>query len=443
MDADDRTFGPAEERAIISLAFDQPEFFSSVLKFLKPEYFEQYETRFVFSIVQFYHEKHDVVLSRRMALDVAEQQLTVDDPHDDVIDLIKEELDPRDEPVVVERLMEWARHKQYAQLYSREALEAHERGDYAVQDGIIEEARRITRFGTDLMFFFDDYDQLFSEEQQDRFTTGFPMLDRCLNDGGPVRKDVLCFMAPTGVGKSIALGNVAASNVRRGRNVLHVSLEMTRQQVGHRYLGTFTHKPIRRRLDYRDYMAKNLNAIKSTNKAQLVIVEYPPDDVSVDVIHALIDSLRRMHRLTIDVVIIDYLELLVPRTMQRDDGPYHSQKKVSTEICRLAKKENVFVVTASQANRAGLEPQDGKGGDKVIDLNKTAESYGKNMPLSYVVTINQTRDEYESGRQGDGGPVTDAKCRFYVAKNRNGQKFVTVSSTINYETMVMREADLR
>ena len=61
-------------------------------------------------------------------------------------------------------------------------------------------------------------------------------------------------------------------------------------------------------------------------------------------------------------------------------------------------------------------------------MNKVAESYGKMMPMDYVVSINQTLEEY-----------TDGIIRLYIAKNRNGPKFKTITARINYNTMSVEE----
>jgi replicative DNA helicase len=443
-----RAFGPHEEIAIISLSFDQPEFFSAVIGYLRDEHFDRYEAKFVFNIIKFYYDKHNIIVTRPMCIDVAEQTLTADDPHDDVISLIKRESDPREVPIITERLMEWARRKQFSLLYSKEALDAHERGEYQYQEQVIEDARRIVNFGTDMLWMFDDYEKLFVDEKEEKLTTGFASLDSCLNYGGPVRRDTFCYLAPTGVGKSIALNHTGIANIRRRKNVLHVTCEMPKLQVGYRYLGGFTELKVRSRLDKKIQMIESLRAVKATYGAELILVEYPPDEISVDAIHALLDALRRIHGVVIDVVILDYLELLLSRRTGGRDDEYMRQKRVSTEFARLAVKENVFGVTASQSNRSGMDPLNTKGSDNVIELNKMAESFGKAMPLSYVVTINQTKQEYEIGREivhGDTKeqaierPVSAARCRLYIAKNRNGPKFRSVGSTINYETMVMRE----
>ena len=60
------------------------------------------------------------------------------------------------------------------------------------------------------------------------------------------------------------------------------------------------------------------------------------------------------------------------------------------------------------------------------------------MPLDYIVTINQSKKEYEEGKlraDDPDSPNIRAIVRFFVAKNRNGPKFMIINARINYETM--------
>ena len=61
-------------------------------------------------------------------------------------------------------------------------------------------------------------------------------------------------------------------------------------------------------------------------------------------------------------------------------------------------------------------------------MDKVAESFGKLMPLDYVISINQTEDER-----------MDNRARLYIEKNRNGPKSKMVPITINYKTQKMQQ----
>lgn len=444
VEAKKRIFGPEEEKAIISMVFDSPELFANIGRHLEPEYFEDLPTRYVYTIINHYLNKHDVILTRPMCLDHVAKNLTVDDPYEDILAVVNRKSDPRDIPVVKETLIEWAKNKAYAQMYSKDAIDSFERGDYDKLEEILENAKKITDVSNEGFWFFDQLDKLFIEDKEEKLTTGFSRLDAVLNEGGPTRKEVVCVMAPTGVGKSISLVNSSVASIRRGYNVLFITLELSQKKVGYRHAGAFTEIPIRMHKDKESMVRDRLSKIKSDYGAELIIHEFPPDDISVDAIHAILDSLRRIHGITIDVVVIDYLELLLSRNPAANKDDYTRQKRVATEIRRLAKKENVLVFTATQTNRSGGDVQAVKG-DGLIDLNKTAESYGKTMPLDYIITLNQSKAEYNRSNDENADPnkesVMDAGMRLYIAKNRNGPKHKMINIKVNYDTMKMEQEE--
>jgi replicative DNA helicase len=438
------TFGKAEEYSIISLIFDEPNFMAAILPYLEIDYFEQDATKYVFAIIKHHYDKHGVITSRDMVLDIVNQDLTADDPVEAIVGCVKKELDPRESPIVIDRLVEWAKKKAYGKIYSKDSIEAHERGEYDHIEKIIDEARRITDSQGKFYFFFKEIDALFKKDDTKKLSSGFPRLDAYLNQGGPTRGEVLCYMAATGVGKSCALINLGTRNIKQSKNVLHISLEDPIANVADRYMGCFSKVWLKRKFNQKEDIKERLAKIVDTYHGNLILLEYPADDITVDTIHANLDILRRIHGINIDVVIIDYLELLLSRIKEYNDTDYTRQKHISTEILRLAKKENVFVATATQTNRGGNDNLNSTKQDQVVEVNKISESYAKAMPLQYLISLNQTKDEYESGKvipaTGDGeAPNTQAKCRLYIAKNRNGPKFKTLEVEINYETMEMRE----
>jgi len=448
--------GKEEEKDVIGLAFEQAEFFSVIMPFLDSKYFQQTAPAMVFTVLEFSYKKYGHLISREMCRDMMMKSLTADDDHKEILGLIDRKLDPRAVPIIMEELSSWAKKRTIGQIYSRETIDAFENGNFEEIEKIIEDAQKITNINNSNHFFFREFQELFVKDATDRFTTGFKSLDNIMQ-GGPARGETFCWMAPTGKGKSIALPNVGASNLRQGSNILHVTCEMTWKQTALRYMALLSQVPYKQRFDPKSQsqITQVLARIKDSYNSELIIVDFPPDEISVDVIAAKVDQLRKLHGIQIDVIIIDYLELLLSRNPYFNRDEYLKQKRVGTEIDRLGKKTNTAVFTATQTRRSGNEQNQDKGakntGAKLIDIADVAESYGKTMPMHYIVTINQTKGEYESGRQGgrllDLGdnseqvPNTNAACRLYVVKNRNGRQFITINARINYETMTMKEAD--
>jgi len=424
----DRPFGPSEEKTIVSLAFCAPEFFGSVGQHLDPQYFHVPEAQFVFALISNLFQKHEVVPTRDAIRDAAMKLLTVDDDYESILEIIDYEPDPREIPIAKESLLDWARSKAFGLIYSEDALDAYERGEYDALTEIVENARRIVDISDAGVDFFKTYQDAFEPTTEVKLTTGFKDLDRHINEGGPTRGECFVWMAPTGVGKSLVLVNSGVMSFRANLKVLHVTLELSAFKTKQRYIGAFTKTPLKQIRDKQDRIVHLIDKEAATSSGGLIIYEFPPDEISVDTLYQVVKWLRRTKSWIPDVLIVDYLELMMSRRSHFNKEDYTQQKKVSTELRGLAKNENVLLFTATQTNRE-LSNKKGQGdqGGGVIDVNRVAESYGKMMPSDYVVSLNQSPDEYKNGR-----------LRFYIAKNRNGPKFKTISAKVNYETMVIR-----
>lgn len=421
---------PIEERALISLAFDEPSFFSFLMKQLNDDYFSMQECKFVFTILKHHYETNAVLPSRELTKDIACKYITVDTPnYEEILNLFSYKIDPRDYEIVKKDIIEWLKNKAYGTLFSDEGIDAYSQGDYQRIHDLVNNAARVQDIGSDGLWFFDDVDPLFEENYEVKYTTGFPTLDPKINDGGPTDGDVLIWMAPTGVGKSITLINNAAACIARGLDVLHITFELSKYKTALRYCGVFSKVPIHTRMDKESYIRDVLRKIKSSYRASLAIYEYPPDDVSIDTIMALMDHLQKTYNWRPKVVVLDYLEQMVSHNPYFNREEYGRQKKVSTEVRQLAKKTGCLILTATQTNRTTGD-KNKKDAPGFLDTNRVAESYGKMMPADYVISINQTAEEYE-----------EKKVRLYIAKNRNGPKGVAIPARIDYDTMLVSEIE--
>jgi replicative DNA helicase len=424
-------FGPNTEKAIISLAFDHPDFFSTVGAYLQDKHFHLIETKFVFSLIKKMWEETDYVPPRDMARDRALKELTVDDDYEPILEVIERESDRREIPFIKKEMTNFARDRAFGVLYSEEGISAYETKDYERLETIFNDARKITDVTANGLTFFDDINVIFDKSNRNILTCGFTKIDRMIEGGGPARGEILCWMAPTGVGKSILLPHSGIGCLKRGCNVLHVTLELSTQKTALRYAGAISNVEVHKRFEAanRAKMLQNLERVKNTYKGDLKIFEFPPDEISVDQIYHLITQLRRQWNWHPDVVVIDYLELLISRRESDNVNDYTKQKQVATQLRGLAKNEDVLVFTATQTNRTDPRSKGGVGGG-LIGLNRVAESYGKMKPMDYVLSANQEIEEYNSDKP---------QLRLFFAKNRNGQKNKVVPVSINYKTFRMAE----
>lgn len=431
---DQSPFDVHEEPAIVSLALDFPEFFISIASFISPDIFQDMNCRLIMAHMLNYNEQFSVIPSRAILRSRLLKSLTTDVDYQSILAILDRPSDHREVPILKDVVQKWAEYKTYSLLYADESLMAFKRGDYDRLKNIVAQASKIADISRPGFWLFQQAHELFVQDNIIHYPTGFKQLDITLH-GGPSPGEVFIWLAPTGVGKSVLLCNNARAGVMNDKNVLFVTFELSTLKSAMRIVGSMTKSKLDDMVPSSSKFAETqatvlgrLTEIHETHKKDIVIYELPPGECSVNHIYAIIDSLKKTRGWKPDIVIVDYLELMVGRNASRGDDDYAIQKNVSTEIRGLAKNENVVVYTATQTNRAGMTTANDDGSH--INLDKSAESYGKNMPADYVVSINQSDIEYKS---------TPPKCRFFVAKNRNGKKFVTIEAEIDYSTMFVKE----
>ena len=428
-----RPFGAYEEESIVSLALDYPDFFTAVSGFIQPNLFKRPECQWVIAEILNAHEEFNTIPTREILYDRITAKLTEDDPYDQVLGLIKRKSSHREVPMVKDTLLKWAKDRQYGMLYSDEAIEAFRLGNYQILDNLVTQANRIADVSEGGFWFFENLELLFQEDIIDHRTTGFPKLDRILNNGGPSKKEVVCWLAGTNVGKSILLCNNAISSLQGetikgeiGQDVLLITFELDSIKTAMRCLGAATGVPLASIVEHKDLIRRQIKTMERTYKKKFAIYEWPPEECSVNHIYALLDNLKRTKGWKPDVIILDYMDLMVSRTAEFNKRDYDRQKHVANEIRGLAKNENVLVFTATQTNRSGASSEEG-----VADLNQAAESFAKQFALDYVISLNQS----DSDRNATPHP----RIRFFVAKNRNGPKHDQVECEIEYDKMQVRE----
>jgi hypothetical protein len=205
-DGHNKPFKHLQEEAIISLALDHPEFFASVISHIKPQLFSRLETALVIAELLNLYEKFDIIPSRGILKDHMESKITVDDPYEEILRLIERKSDYREVPIVKDLLLQWARQKAFGLIYKKDAIDAYQEGNYTYIQKILDDANRIVDVGDSTgLWLFENLDIIFEPDLSEHRTTGFPRLDKLLNNGGPSPKEVLCWLAPTNVGKCISL----------------------------------------------------------------------------------------------------------------------------------------------------------------------------------------------------------------------------------------------
>jgi replicative DNA helicase len=227
-----------------------------------------------------------------------------------------------------------------------------------------------THIGHDFLEDYNDrYD--FYHKKEERIPFGIKLLNS-ITKGGLPNKSLTCFLAVTGVGKTLVMCDMAATHLLYGKNVLYITLEMAEERIAERIDANILDVTLDElKMMSREEYERKISRIKGKTTGKLIIKEYPTGSAHAGHIRYLINDLKMKHNFTPDIVYIDYLNLCSSSRLKgaAAANSYTVVKSIAEELRGLAMEFNIPVVSATQANRSAFESSD-------IDMTNTSESIG-------------------------------------------------------------------
>ncbi len=248
----------------------------------------------------------------------------------------------------------FTRHKaiERAIIASADLLEKH---NYGEVESLIKEAVQIglaRDMGTD--YFEDPRGRLLGlKDKNGQISTGWPCMDRKLF-GGMNRGELNIFAGGSGAGKSLFLANLGVNWALAGLNVVYLTLELSEALVSMRIDSMVTGvstKEIFKDLDDVEMKVKMIG-----KKAGMLQIKYMPSGKTVNDIRAYMKEYEIRCGKKVDVLLVDYMDLLMPIGKKISaENLFVKDKYVSEELRNLAMEKKVLCVTAAQLNRGAVE----------------------------------------------------------------------------------------
>jgi KaiC/GvpD/RAD55 family RecA-like ATPase len=284
----------------------------------------------------------------------------------------------------------FSRHKglERAILKSADLLED---GDYGPVEKLIKDAIQISLnkdMGTD--YFEDPRARLTKlKDGNGQISTGWPSIDKKLY-GGFNRGELNIFCAGSGGGKSLFLANLGVNWAMQGLNVLYLTFELSEGLVAMRLDSMITGigtREIFKNIDDVELKVKMLG-----KKSGHLQVKYMPSGKNCNDIRAYLKEYQVKKGCKPDVLLIDYLDLMMPLSVKVSPSDlFVKDKYVSEEIRNLAMETQCVTVTASQLNRSAVEEIE-------FDHSHISGGLSKIMTADNVIGIFTSRAMKERGR---------------------------------------------
>tara|TARA_E500000318_G_scaffold74931_1_gene69519 strand:- start:2364 stop:3779 length:1416 start_codon:yes stop_codon:yes gene_type:complete len=264
------------------------------------------------------------------------------------------DIDPKHFDWFLDEYERFARHKELesAILASADMLE---KGDYgSVEDKIKKAVQVGLTKDMGLDYFEDPKARLQAlKDNNGMVPTGWKNFDKKLF-GGFNRGELNIFAGGSGAGKSLFLQNLACNYAEQGLNCVYVTLELSEKLTAMRIDAMMTETPTRE--IYKDLDTVDLKVkMKAKTSGKLRIKYIPAGATALDV-RAYVKEFEIQHDLKCDVILIDYLDLLMPMNKRVSPSDlFVKDKYVSEELRNVAVDMNALLITASQLNRASVE----------------------------------------------------------------------------------------
>jgi archaellum biogenesis ATPase FlaH len=255
---------------------------------------------------------------------------------------------------LLDEFEKFSRHKalERAILASADMLE---RGEYGPVEKLIKDAVQISLskdMGTD--YYENPRERLLKlKENNGQISSGWRDFDSKLF-GGLNRGELNIFAGGSGAGKSLFLQNLAVNFSSSGLNVLYVTLELSEQLTSMRMDSMLT--GISSREIFKNLEDVEIKVKVTGKKSGAIQVKYMPSGKTVNDLRAYIKEYSIRKGFMPDVLLIDYLDLLMPVSVKVSaENLFIKDKYVSEEVRNLSMELGCVCISASQLNRSSVE----------------------------------------------------------------------------------------
>ena len=401
-------YGSGFQSKLLAVLLKDRIYLQQIHDIIDPTYFSSEAHQWITKTVVSYFNEYKATPTLdvlKVEVDTIEQEVLKTTVIDSLKDVMRQ-MDTPDAPYIKDKTTDFCKN-QKLKAAILESVKLLQQGNYDAIKSTVDEAMKA---GSDKDIgheYIDHVEARFDANSRKTVPTPWEVINE-ITDGGLGPGEMGVFVAPAGIGKSMALVNAAAHCAKSGLNVVYYTLELSDTYVGGRFDSYYTGIPTQ---DLK-YHKEEVEDAMGKLKGKLIIKYYPTKTASVNTIAAHLDKCA-IQGTTPDIIFLDYADLL--RDTGTNKNARHDQVLggIYEELRGLAGLHKIPLWTASQANRSAAEMD-------VIEADKIAESYTKVMVADFIVSLSRKTADKISGTG-----------RWHIIKNRFGPDGLTFPSKMN------------
>lgn len=389
------------EQTILSSMIHNEDYVRKVLPFLKEDYFEDQNEKFLYTTIKGYIDKYNG-LPTKTALQIAinESNNLNEERYKQVVTAVEDM--SYDEKTDIDWLVNTTE-----KFCQDKAIYNAVRQSILVLDGKVKDLDKgsIPQLLSDALgvSFDSNIGHDFLENYEERFDFYHRVEEKLQFDleyfnkitkGGLSKKSLSIALAGTGVGKTLFMTHCASASLMSGKNVLYITMEMAEERIAERIDANLMKVTLDdlSLLDHTTYQ-KKVARLKGITAGKLIIKEYPTGSASANHFRHLLNELRLKKNFAPDVIFIDYLNICTSARLKggANVNSYTMIKSIAEELRGLAMEFNVPVMSATQTTRSGY-------GNSDVELTDTSESFGLPATADFMFALISTEDLEKLGQ---------------------------------------------
>ena len=435
-----------EQTILRNLLFNR-NYYSKVVPFIKPEYFEEHCEKVIYEEIWDFASKYQAQPTPEVLdINLQTRKDLSEDIYQKAIQTIKELGEVEVEyQWLLDTTEKWCKDRAIY-LALLESIKIADGGDQKVSKdaipSILQEALAVSfdeHVGHDYVENVTErYDYYHLKEEKMPFDLEkFNLITK----GGLPNKTLNIALAATGVGKSLFMCHVAAACLSQGKNVLYITLEMAEEKIAERIDANLLNVNIKDIGSLPESIfTSRIKEIGNRTQGKLIIKEYPTASAHVGHFKALLNELSLKKYFRPDIIFIDYLNICASsRYKGQIVNSYTYVKAIAEELRGLAVEHNLPIVSATQTTRSGF-------GNSDVDITDTSESFGLPATADFMFALISTEELEQSGRimvkqlKNRYNDPTFNK-RFTVGVDRSKMKLYNVDDSDGAELLSTEETE--
>jgi len=364
------------------------DFSNTIIDVIDPHYFDNQYFRLICQMIKEYYTKYEHTPTFDTLEQLAKSEITSPMAQKSVLDMVEQIKNASEDgyEFVQEKSLKFCKQQELQKVMGK-AQKIIDKGDFESYDKLEEMVRGALQVGevdkgTNDVFY--DLDDVLNEDYRHPIPIGVTGIDNLLK-GGLAKGEIGVILAPTGVGKSTFTTKIANHAFNLGYNVLQIFFEDNPKIIQRKHFTLWTGIAPDDLSDHEEEVLEKVKQIQKQRKNKLILKKLPSDTVTMNQIK---NQVRKMiaDGTKIDMIILDYIDCVVPDKMLGDE--WKSEGSVMRSFEALCHELSIAGWTATQGNRNSISSE-------VVTTDQMGGSIKKAQVGHVIITVAKSLQQKE------------------------------------------------